>query len=64
MRKTKAKRAAAKRQNQVFFGVRLDLEVVDLLRERAKRNDRTIAGETNRVLRMALAQPEKEGIGQ
>jgi len=59
MRQTKAKRTAAKRTNLVFFGVRLERQVVDRLRERAKRNERTIAAETNRVLRAALAETGK-----
>jgi len=48
----------------VFFACRIDRELADQFRQRARANDRTIGAELNRVLRAALAQPEKEGIGQ
>ncbi len=61
--KTKTKTKLVVKRRNIFFGCRIDRDLVDRIRERAKENDRTIGAEMNRVLRAALA-PEKEGLRQ
>jgi polyhydroxyalkanoate synthesis regulator phasin len=39
----------------VYFGVRLDADLVDEIRERARKNERKIGAEMGRILRAALA---------
>ena len=69
---TKVKRTTIKRRtitnsnsdgDSVFFACRIDREVADQFRQRARANDRTIGAELNRVLRAALAQPQSEREG-
>jgi polyhydroxyalkanoate synthesis regulator phasin len=42
------------RGKTVYFGVRLDAELVDEIRERARQNERKIGAEMGRILRAAL----------
>ena len=42
------------RSKTVYFGVRLDADLVDEIRERARQNERKIGAEMGRILRAAL----------
>jgi Arc-like DNA binding domain len=55
MRKTKRKAATT-----VYFGCRLDAELVEQVRERAERNRRPIGAELARILEYAL--PSMDGF--
>jgi uncharacterized protein (DUF4415 family) len=63
MAKQKKKRKAPEATN-VYFGVRVDRELVEKLRQRAREHDRKVGAELNRVLRKALAlEEDAEGGG-
>ena len=59
-RRTTAANSAA--NDSVFFACRIDREVADLFRQRARDNGRTIGSELTRTLRAVLAadQPKPE----
>jgi hypothetical protein len=50
------------RKKNEYFGFRIDPGLVKLLKERARREDRTVGGMLNRILRESLPeQPQAKG---
>jgi hypothetical protein len=58
MTKTPRPQGIERRKNE-YFGCRIDGELARLLRERAARNERTVGGELNTILREALSEPPR-----
>lgn len=54
--KTKRKSPAGGTAKRIYFGARLDRELVDRLRRRALENDRSVGQELGRILRSAFNQ--------
>lgn len=57
---TKSKRTVIRRSPNKFVGLRIDPDLVQQVRERAKENERSIGNEFNRVLRAGLATQERQ----
>lgn len=53
-RRRMKKKTRSKTSKTVYFGVRLDADLVEEIRERARQNERKIGAEMGRVLRAAL----------
>jgi hypothetical protein len=52
---------ARKGSENVYFGVRIDADLIELLKQRARQDDRTIGGELNYILRKTLQEQRKGG---
>jgi hypothetical protein len=50
-----------KGSDNVYFGVRIDADLIELLKRRARQEDRTIGGMLNHILRKTLQEERKGG---